>query len=134
MRTQTAGDGRGDVAESGVAGCVSGVIVDGFEVVDVDEGDGEVLADAAGSLEFGVELLLNAAAVEDAAEEVPFRLVFDQGKEVAAEHEQEREADEEDEGDAEQNRDGLQNLSLLRRWRVSEYKQKIDAVQSEDGI
>ena len=39
---QTAGDGRDDVAKGGVAGCVSGVIVDGFEVVDVDEGDGEV--------------------------------------------------------------------------------------------
>ena len=66
------------------------------------------------ALEFGVELLLNAAAVEDTGEEVAFRLVFDEGEELAAEHEQEGQADEEGEGDAEEHGDGLQNISLLR--------------------
>ena len=37
-----------DVAEGGVAGCVVRRVVDGLEVVDVDEGDGEPLAAAAG--------------------------------------------------------------------------------------
>jgi hypothetical protein len=42
---------------------MSGVIVDGFEVVDVDEGDGQVLAEASCPFEFSVEFLLYAAAV-----------------------------------------------------------------------
>ena len=36
---QTTGDGRDDVSEGGVASCMSRVVVDGFEVVNVDEGD-----------------------------------------------------------------------------------------------
>ncbi len=102
VRTQTSGDGGDDVAEGVVAGGVSGVIVDGFEVVDVDERDGEILAGAAGALEFGVELLLDTAAIEDAGEQVALGLVFDEGEEVAAEHEQEGKAYEEGNGDAEQ--------------------------------
>ncbi|XWK48326.1 hypothetical protein RBB78_12585 [Tunturiibacter empetritectus] len=130
----TAGDGGDDVAEGGVAGCVSGVVVDGFEVVDVDEGYGQVVAAALGALEFGVESLLNATAVEDAGEQVPFRLIFDQGEEVAAEHEQEGEANEEGKGDAEQDGDGLQKISLCRVWRGGVDQQEDDAIQGEDGI
>ncbi len=87
VRAQTAGDCSDDIAEGGVAGGMSSVVVDGFEVVDIDEGDGDALSATPGSLEFEVQLLLNAAAVEDTGEEVPFRFVFDESEKLTAEHE-----------------------------------------------
>ena len=71
------------------------------------------MAGAAGALEFGVEFLFDATAVEDAAEQVALRLVFDESEEIAAEHEQEGEADEEGKGDTEQDGEGLKELRAV---------------------
>jgi hypothetical protein len=131
---QTAGDGGDDVAQGSVTGCMPGLVIDRLEVVDVDEGDRQVLAAALGALEFGVELLLDAATVEDAAEEIPFRLVLDQGEEIAAEHEEEGQADEEGEGDAEEDGDGLKEDPLSLIGRDSKHHQEDDAVQGEERI
>ena len=62
------GDGFGDIAEGCIAGCVALNVIDGFEVVDVDEGDGESMFAALDVLEFGGEFDLDAAAVEGAGE------------------------------------------------------------------
>lgn len=134
VNAQMAGDGRDNVAEGGVASGMSGMVVDSFEVVDVDEGDREILTTAAGTPELGVELLLNAAAIEDAREQISFGLVFDQGEELTAEHEQERETDEEGTGDAEQDGDDLEDISLHMVWRGAVHEREDNAVQSEDGV
>ena len=63
---KVSGDGVADVADGGIAGGVAEEIVDGFEVVDVDEGDGQGVMGAGIALEFGSETGLDAAAIEGA--------------------------------------------------------------------
>ncbi len=103
-------------------------------MIDVDESDGKTLACTACALEFVVELLLDSAAVEHTGEQVPLGFVFDEGEEIAAEHQQKREADKEGKRDAEQDRDGLQSIPLSLVWRGAVHQQEEDAVQREDGI
>src|ERR1700753_4096907 len=114
MRAQASGDGVDDVAKGSIACRMYEVVVDGLEVVDVDEGDGEALAAATGTSEFCGELLLDAAAIKDAGEQVAFGFIFDESEKVGTEHQEEREADEEDERDAEQDGDDLQHIQLHR--------------------
>ncbi len=77
VRAQTKGDRRDDVAEGPVAGRMSGVIVDGFEVVDVDEGDGKALAAAASTLPSASSFCSIPRRLRTPGEN-PSRLVFDE--------------------------------------------------------
>ena len=72
-------------------------VVDGFEVVEVDEGDGEP---GAGAREFGREFEFEAAAVEDAEKRVLLGFSFEERTDFAAEHEHQQGADEGDEESA----------------------------------
>ena len=104
------GDGFDYSAEGGVSGCVALVVVDGLEVVYVDEGDGELLWAAADALELDGEFLLDAAAVEGAGEGVLEGLFLDLGEEAAVEHEQLEEAHDADEDDFDEEQGALKRV------------------------
>jgi len=93
---QVLGDGFCHLAQSGIACGVALDIVDGFEVVDVDEGDGESLVAAAETLEFGGEFGLDAAPVERPGERVLLRFIAAASDQLSAGENEDEEA-----GDAE---------------------------------
>ena len=72
---QMGGDGLGNIAQSGIAGGVSLDVIDGFEVVDVNQGDRELVLSALDVLEFGGQFDLDAAPVEGAGQRVFLRLI-----------------------------------------------------------
>src|ERR1017187_7101528 len=81
-----------DLAQGRIAGGVPLNVVDGFEVVDVDESDGEPVFAALDVLELGGELGLNAAAVEGPGQGVLLRLVPAVRDQLAAGQYQDEEA------------------------------------------
>ncbi len=105
------GDGVDYAAEGGVSGCVALGVVDGLEVVYVDEGDGELLlAVTADALELGCQLLLDAAAVEGTGEGILEGLLLDLAEEAAVEHEQLEEAHDADEDHLREEQGALQRV------------------------
>jgi hypothetical protein len=64
------GNDFNDLLEGGVACRVAGGVVDLFEMIDVDERDGELVAFSFGAYEFEREPLVDAAAVECAGDVV----------------------------------------------------------------
>ena len=67
---KAAGDDFDDLPESGVACGVTGGVVDLFEVIDVDECDGELVAVSFGAHEFECEALVDTAPIECAGDVV----------------------------------------------------------------
>jgi len=86
------GDDFNDLLQSSVAGRVSSGVVDLFEMIDVDERDGELVAVSFGAYEFECEALVDAAAVECAGDVVVQGLRLNDRNEFATEHEYEEEA------------------------------------------
>src|SRR5260370_29629029 len=96
MGAEAVGDGGGDCSEGVVSRGVTEVVVDCFEVVDVDEGDAEFLVAGFDALEFEGKLLLDSATVEGSGEEVALQLGPDEREGAAVAHHEEEDAGEAD--------------------------------------
>src|SRR5947208_688078 len=78
------GAGFSNIAQGRVASGVALDVVNGFEIVDIDQGDGQPVPVALNMLQFALELDLDAAAVERSGEGVLERLVAAARDEFAA--------------------------------------------------
>ena len=63
IRTQRGSQSAGDDSQSRIAGHMTEVVVDGFEVIEIDQDNGQLLSASACSVEFRVQRLVECCSV-----------------------------------------------------------------------